>query len=138
DVLAGQPRGGEEEDVVARFGGIDEGRFFGRGAGGDQRDAAARGGAVGGGRGGAGVARRLAWALGELELVDVEGAVGVLGNERVGGVEEEGAGVREIAGLGEGWGEVDPGPARDVGGEGLTFPEVGPVDEEVGFGSLVE
>ena len=86
-VLAHQRRRGEEENVAAAFVGVEEDRFLARVAGGDQGDTALRGFGECRTRcrayraGGTGEAERLV-------LIDVLGAVGVLGGEMIARVED--------------------------------------------------
>ena len=57
-----------------------------------------------------------------LVLVDVLLAVGGLGHELVGAVEEQPAAVREVSGLVDGAVEAERGPAGDAAGEVLAEP----------------
>src|SRR6187549_1437293 len=106
-----EARLGAEEDVVAGGVGVEEeraGRALTRG---DQVDAAAGDGGVGVAGGGAGA------FAGLLPLIDVPGAVGVLGDKRLVAFEEDaGAVVGDHAG-----GVVVGFPALDAGGGEKTF-----------------
>jgi hypothetical protein len=126
DVRRRKRRGGEEEDVVARFAGVEEGRFLRGGAGGDQTDAAT-------GRSPEGGARHCAiadaWLL---VLIDVLDPIGILGYEGVVAVEEQAAAVGEIAGLVARRTNFVWRPARDRGGKPMFLPDLGAVDERKG------